>query len=202
MNDNNEEVFVVNVDTTSEEVEVVNSVDTMIVKVEVTIVDCRVDIEIDSNGIVEVSIGNTVVKVEAIVKSVFKEFFLKLPSDVEFVVKVDDNSVVGNDVEIFVLSFVDDSVVSVLSAVDVIVVRVDWTIVDFSVDITVDNNEEVFVVNVDTTFKEVDIVFNSVDTMIIKVEVTIVDCWVDLEIDSDGIGNTEVKIEIIVKASF
>ena len=74
MNDNNEEVFVVNVDTTSEEVEVVNSVDTMIVKVEVTIVDCRVDIEIDSNGIVEVSIGNTVVKVEAIVKSVFKNF--------------------------------------------------------------------------------------------------------------------------------
>ena len=67
MNDNNEEVFVVNVDTTSEEVEVVNSVDTMIVKVEVTIVDCRVDIEIDSNGIVEVSIGNTVVKVETIV---------------------------------------------------------------------------------------------------------------------------------------
>ena len=92
--------------------------------------------------------------------------------------------------------------VSVLSAVDVIVVRVDWTIVDFSVDITVDNNEEVFVVNVDTTFKEVDIVFNSVDTMIIKVEVTIVDCWVDLETDSDGIGNTEVKIEIIVKVSF
>ena len=45
--------------------------------------------------------------------------------DVVFVVKVDKNSVVGNDVEIFVLSFVDDSVVSVLSAVDVIVVRVD-----------------------------------------------------------------------------
>ena len=39
MNDNNEEVFVVNVDTTSEEIEVVNSVDTMIVKVEVTIVE-------------------------------------------------------------------------------------------------------------------------------------------------------------------
>ena len=91
----------------------------------------------------------------------------------------------------------------VFSAVDVIVVRVDWTIADFSVDIMNDNNnEEVFVVNVDTTFKEVDIVFNSVDTMIIKVEVTIVDCWVDLEIDSDGIGNTEVKIEIIVKVSF
>ena len=64
-----------------------------------------------------------------------------------------------------------------------------------------DNNEEVFVVNVDTTSEEVEVV-NSVDTMIVKVEVTIVDCWVDLEIDSDGIGNTEVKIEIIVKASF
>ena len=41
-------------------------------------------------------------------------------------------------------------------------------------------DEEVFVVNVDTTSEEVDIVVNSVDAMIIKVEVTMVDCWVDL----------------------
>ena len=92
--------------------------------------------------------------------------------------------------------------ISVLSAVDVIVVRVDWTIVDFSVDITVDNNEEVFVVNVDTTSEEVEVV-NSVDAIVVKVEVTIVDCRVDLEIDSNGfvevsIGNTVVKVETIV----
>ena len=69
MNNEDEEVFVVNVDTTSEEVDiVVNSVDAMIIKVEVTMVDCWVDLELDSDGIVEVSIGDTVVKVEAIIK--------------------------------------------------------------------------------------------------------------------------------------
>ena len=50
--------------------------------------------------------------------------------------------------------------VSVFSAVDVIVVRVDWNIVNITVDIIVDNNEEVFVVNVGTTSEEVDIVVN------------------------------------------
>ena len=59
--------------------------------------------------------------------------------------------------------------VSVLSAVDVIVVRVDWNIVNFRVDITVDNNEEVFVVNVDTTSEEVDIV--------VKVEAIVKQCF-------------------------
>ena len=80
----------------------------------------------------------------------------------------------------------------VLTAVDVIVVRVDWTIVDFSVDITVDNNSvvgnnvEIFVLSfVDAgvvteddsvVTEEVDIVVNSVDAIVVKVEVTIVDC--------------------------
>ena len=59
--------------------------------------------------------------------------------------------------------------VSVFSAVDVIVVRVDWNIVNFRVDITVDNNEEVFVVNVDTTSEEVDIV--------VKVEAIVKQCF-------------------------
>ena len=31
-------------------------------------VDCWVDLELDSDGIVEVSIGDTVIKVEAIIK--------------------------------------------------------------------------------------------------------------------------------------
>ena len=59
--------------------------------------------------------------------------------------------------------------VSVLSAVDVIVVIVNWNIVNFRVDITVDNNEEVFVVNVDTTSEEVDIV--------VKVEAIVKQCF-------------------------
>ena len=111
----------------------------------------------------------------------------------------------------------------VLTAVDVIVVRVDWTIVDFSVDITVDNNSvvgnnvEIFVLSfVDAgvvteddsvVTEEVDIVVNSVDAIVVKVEVTIVDCWVDLELDSNGIlevsiGDTVVKVEAIVKSVF